>query len=600
MDSRRRRPKKKSDVKSIFLILAAAIVMIAAIYTVINVIGKIKSDYENLEFTKKEESPVIDIEVKKEEEIGWNETDRGWKYLLKKNEYAQNQWLNIDGYLYYFGDKGYMVTGELKQEGQIFTLHDTKGYLQNIQRDWNFVPESTGENLDSLVKTNAFWCFLQEQEEGNNSPFRVIQYRKAVENKIKVLGNASNPERTTKDSMKAYGDYLYFLPKVEESQLSFLDQNEYALCNKLFRMIPGSNKKELVADNVDGYLVVDNMIFYAQGGKIYTASSGTEYATGDDRYSVIIENDACYLVDEDGKPAVSETGDSITLGDRMYKIQSDGRIMSVERAQPVIDGKIFYLSGSGNHSAVSIKNQEGGKLIIKEPYGVQSYCIVDKEIYFSAYVDKDERGQWYSQIFKSSLEGENKQKVSDQFPGSIEVMYYYEDEGEIYGEYYPDFWNQAYGEVVAITLSGSIYKIEDKEVRTGRYVNGNDRLQLVMVKNGKLTAQWQDCSWSRTEGIISTLWSKGVELDASVRSLLMTEENQMEEGTRVDRGEGEGMTIEPHESSAPTQQEKTVAPIYPPMNRDPVISTEGPKGDTTASTVVPKETEDVVEIIPLG
>ncbi|MSS37126.1 DUF5050 domain-containing protein [Clostridium porci] len=600
MDSRRRRPKKKSDVKSIFLILAAAIVMIAAIYTVINVIGKIKSDYENLEFTKKEESPVIDIEVKKEEGIGWNETDRGWKYLLKKNEYAQNQWLNIDGYLYYFGDKGYMVTGELKQEGQIFTLHDTKGYLQNIQRDWNFVPESTGENLDSLVKTNAFWCFLQEQEEGNNSPFRVIQYRKAVENKIKVLGNASNPERTTKDSMKAYGDYLYFLPKVEESQLSFLDQNEYALCNKLFRMIPGSNKKELVADNVDGYLVVDNMIFYAQGGKIYTASSGTEYATGDDRYSVIIENDACYLVDEDGKPAVSETGDSITLGDRMYKIQSDGRIMSVERAQPVIDGKIFYLSGSGNHSAVSIKNQEGGKLIIKEPYGVQSYCIVDKEIYFSAYVDKDERGQWYSQIFKSSLEGENKQKVSDQFPGSIEVMYYYEDEGEIYGEYYPDFWNQAYGEVVAITLSGSIYKIEDKEVRTGRYVNGNDRLQLVMVKNGKLTAQWQDCSWSRTEGIISTLWSKGVELDASVRSLLMTEENQMEEGTRVDRGEGEGMTIEPHESSAPTQQEKTVAPIYPPMNRDPVISTEGPKGDTTASTVVPKETEDVVEIIPLG
>lgn len=600
MDSRRRRPKKKSDVKSIFLILAAAIVMIAAIYTVINVIGKIKSDYENLEFTKKEESPVIDIEVKKEEGIGWNETDRGWKYLLKKNEYAQNQWLNIDGYLYYFGDKGYMVTGELKQEGQIFTLHDTKGYLQNIQRDWNFVPESTGENLDSLVKTNAFWCFLQEQEEGNNSPFRVIQYRKAVENKIKVLGNASNPERTTKDSMKAYGDYLYFLPKVEESQLSFLDQNEYALCNKLFRMIPGSNKKELVADNVDGYLVVDNMIFYAQGGKIYTASSGTEYATGDDRYSVIIENDACYLVDEDGKPAVSETGDSITLGDRMYKIQSDGRIMSVERAQPVIDGKIFYLSGSGNHSAVSIKNQEGGKLIIKEPYGVQSYCIVDKEIYFSAYVDKDERGQWYSQIFKSSLEGENKQKVSDQFPGSIEVMYYYEDEGEIYGEYYPDFWNQAYGEAVAITLSGSIYKIEDKEVRTGRYVNGNDRLQLVMVKNGKLTAQWQDCSWSRTEGIISTLWSKGVELDASVRSLLMTEENQMEEGTRVDRGEGEGMTIEPHESSAPTQQEKTVAPIYPPMNRDPVISTEGPKGDTTASTVVPKETEDVVEIIPLG
>ena len=120
-----------------------------------------------------------------------------------------------------------MVTGQLKQDGQIYTLHDTKGYLKNIEVDLDYVPESTGENLDSLVRTNAFWCFLKEEE--GTGLFKTILYRKTVENKIMVLGGETSPEKTKRNSMRAYGDYVYYLPKVKESQLTRLSEAEKGL-----------------------------------------------------------------------------------------------------------------------------------------------------------------------------------------------------------------------------------------------------------------------------------------------------------------------------------------------------------------------------------
>lgn len=596
MNSRRRR-KKDSPVKSVFLILIAAIVMVTAIYIVVNVVGKIKDDYETLEFSKEQDTTAIDIETEKEEILGWNETDQGWKYRLKKDEFAVSQWLAVEGFLYYFGDDSYMVTGELKQKGQIFTFHQTKGYLQDIQKDWNYLPESIGENLESLVKTNAFWCYLEEPEEGSSGPFHKILYRKTVENKIKPLGNASNPEKTTKNSMAAYGDYLYYLPKVKDSEMHLLSQDEQQLCNNLFRMIPGSDSKELVADNVDGYIVLDNIIYYAQGGKIYTAVSGIEYTTGDGRYSVVIQDGICYLVDEDMVPAVPLEGNTITIGDRQYQVDNVGKIVSVTQAEISANGRTYYLEGSGNNASVRYRTQEGETSLIKEPYGVQSYCMVGKEIYYSAYVNKDEDGQWYSRIFRTNMEGENKEEVSEKYPGSVEVMYYYEDEGEIYGEYYPGLWKQAYGQAVVITTGGSIFKIEDDAVRTGKSVDGNDRLQLVMVKDGKIAANWQDCAWSQNTGITGTYWSQGIELDSSKRILIETGENQEEETSAISQEGEEDVIIQPIESGASSESIEMVAPVKPPVISDPVISTDGPNKGTQA---VPKESEDVVEIIPLG
>ena len=348
----RRRKKKDSPIKSVFLIIMAAIIMMAAVYVIMSVVGKIRSDYKNLDFTTEEkEMPSITIDTKDEPKAGWNETAKGWMYYLDEKEYVTDQWKDIEGFLYYFDSDGIMATGELKQEGQTYTCHDTKGYLKNIQIDPDYVPESTGENLDSLVRTNAFWCYLRTEDTGL---FKTILYRKTVENKVVVLGGESAPEKTTRNSMRAYGDYVYFLPKVKESQKQGLSEAERGLCDKLFRMRPGSDTKELIAENVDGYMVLGDIIYYSQAGKIYQATSGTEVATGEARYSVVIKDGNCYLVDGMGNPAVAESGSSVSIGDRVYRIEEDGKIKYVKHGQVAVDGKTYYLGGSGTKAMGAI------------------------------------------------------------------------------------------------------------------------------------------------------------------------------------------------------------------------------------------------------
>ena len=309
--------------------IAAIIFMIMAISVVVIVFGKIHSDYEKLDMTKASEQKTLEIpavETEKEtDQTGWEETEDGWKYKTNEKTYASDQWLEIKGFLYHFDDKGIMATGQWKGGGQIFTCHDVKGYLKNIEPDPDYVPEDTGENLDSFVRTNAFWCYLDSEDTGL---FKTILYKKTVDNKVKPLGNEKNPEKATKNSLRAYGDYVYYLPKVAENRKSSLSEEEKGLCDVLVRMIPGQNTKEIIAENVDGYLVLDETIYYAQDGKIYTATSGTETELSESGYQVKIDGNACYLVNSFGKAVNGKESTGIAIEDRVYKIDENGKISS--------------------------------------------------------------------------------------------------------------------------------------------------------------------------------------------------------------------------------------------------------------------------------
>ena len=81
----RRRKKNDSPVQTVFLILVAIVVMAAAIYVVVGIVGKIRSDYQRLESNTREESTMETIEIEEEESLGWNETDDGWIYLVDEN-----------------------------------------------------------------------------------------------------------------------------------------------------------------------------------------------------------------------------------------------------------------------------------------------------------------------------------------------------------------------------------------------------------------------------------------------------------------------------------------------------------------------------------
>lgn len=359
-------------------------------------------------------------------------------------------------------------------------------------------------------------------------------------------------------------------------------------------------------------MVLEETIYYAQAGKIYHTTSGTEIATGQARYSVVIKDGNCYLVDDMGNPAVAESGSSVSIGDRVYRIEEDGKIKYVKHGQVTIGKKTYYLGGSGTKSSVCVKSDGSDTAIIRENYGVQSYCIVDNQIYYSSYVDKGTGGEWYSQIFRTDLEGQNKQAVSERFPGVMQNMYYYEDEGQIFGEYNPAIWKQAYGAAVIIARDGNIYQIMDESVRTGKHVDGNDMLEIIMARDGKVICLWHDCEWDRNRGITSILWSKAIELDAGDRSLIdmvpSTEYGKSSESQET------GDIIQPIETMPPASTE-TVSPAEPSVNNNPVISTEGPHTDTTVPTVpapaptvpapaptVPPVTEPSAEvkIVPLG
>ena len=155
-----RRRKKDSGLKTALLLIVAIIFMIMAISVIVIVFGKIHSDYEKLDMTRASEKQTLEIsaaETKETDQLGWEETEDGWKYKIDEKTYAVDQWLEIKGFLYHFDDKGIMATGQWKGDGQIFTCHDVKGYLKNIEPDPNYVPEDTGEDMDSFIRTNAIW-----------------------------------------------------------------------------------------------------------------------------------------------------------------------------------------------------------------------------------------------------------------------------------------------------------------------------------------------------------------------------------------------------------------------------------------------------------
>ena len=95
----------------------------------------------------------------------------------------------------------------------------------------------------------------------------------------------------------------------------------------------------------------------------------------------------------------------MSIEDRVYQVDRTGRITSVRHGSVTKDDVIYDTKGSGTSRHIYAKSDSGEKTLVKELYGVQSFCIVDNSIYFCAYVDRDDNGNWYSQIYRANLSG---------------------------------------------------------------------------------------------------------------------------------------------------------------------------------------------------
>ena len=217
------------------------------------------------------------------------------------------------------------------------------------------------------------------------------------------------------------------------------------------------------------------------------------------------------------------------------------------------------------------------------------------------------------------LNGEGKTSVSGMFPGTITNLYYFENEGQMYGEYYPEIWKNAYGTIVNVSQSGTIYRINDANVRTGIKVSGNDMLELVMAQDGKLICLWHDCSWSPKAGITKVLWSRPVEFSASEKISVETvsklpEQTAAPAEKETTKAAVETVPVNPQQVSGSNQispAETTAAPVKNPNQPadTPGTSVQTPKQETILGTEAPgksiqtnpSETKsDEVKIVPLG
>lgn len=598
MGNSRRRKKKDSSVKVFFLALFAIVIMVCAVSVILRVYQKISRDYENLENKRPAETIQETVAIDSEDTVGWISEDGGYKYRNEDGSWAKDEWKVIDGLLYRFDEEEMLRQGEWKENGQIFTS-DEKGYLKDIQPDPDYVPEDTGENLDNLVKANVYWCYLGEAE----GPFKPILYRKATESSVKIMGSSSFPEETTMNSMRAFGDYVYYLPKVKSSEISSLTERQRERCDTLFRVIPGSTHKEIVAKNADGYLVLDDVIYYSQNHKIYSTDSGTSVPIGEEQFSVSVENGSCYLVDGNGQPAEGDENGRFQMGSRQYQLEGQGKIVSVTQNEIEAGDDVYFLDdSSGGRKGIYKKSEGEKKEILQSKYGIQSFCIVNQRIYYCAYVQME--GEWYSQIFSADLNGENLQTLGGSFPGTMGTLYFYESAGEIYGEYYPEIWKRGYGQLAAISLNGSIYVIEDEKQRTGKTVSDNDRLNLVMADGTDLICLWKDVVWSRSLGVTSTLWTQAITLDKTERTPLETgnaadlsrqKESEEEIPIVPETSIGENVVVKP---IAP--QETAVPSSSEAVSEVPTVPIEAPAAPSAGHTAETQGPQDEVVIVPIG
>ncbi len=547
--------------------VCALAALFAAVWVVMTVYETIVGDSSQWT-AESSAAETSELEIDAEPVAGWITEDGGTRYLDDEGNYLSDQWIVSAEKLYYLDADGYMAVDDISMDGQVFSFNED-GVLTDIQLDtgWaGLTGDDNLQNLDSLVKSNAFWCYLGSDAD-DTGIFRPIYYRKTTETEANVLGSEENPEMSTHNSLQIHDGYIYYLPQVTSQTLSSLSPDEQKLCNRLYRMKPGDSEKELLAENATGFLVLDDgSVYYASDGQIQKAEAGTVYSVGEAQYRVLVKDNACYLVDASGEPVSGDSSGNQVVGDRLYDLNQDGRINGVYPADRTYDQAEFTLEQNSSGVTALYRMESGGtkEVIAQSDYGINSFCIADGMIYYSAYIRRDADGSRYSAIFQIAPDGSGNRQISQSFQGNILNLYYYPEKGKIYGEYTPVSWRNCYGQIVVIDLDGTVNVIDDSASRGSGVMENNDLLSLVMVEGNTITTYLRSCSYSRSSGSWTVLSEKLYQFSDTLQVLAASSaEGGITQGNDAAGINGSGLETEgtsEAESTAPSSEAETTVP----------------------------------------
>ena len=547
--------------------VCALAALFAAVWVVMTVYETIVGDSSQWT-AESSAAETSELEIDAEPVAGWITEDGGTRYLDDEGNYLSDQWIVSAEKLYYLDADGYMAVDDVSMDGQVFSFNED-GVLTDIQLDtgWaGLTGDDNLQNLDSLVKSNEFWCYLGSDAD-DTGIFRPIYYRKTTETEANVLGSEENPEMSTHNSLQIHDGYIYYLPQVTSQTLSSLSPDEQKLCNRLYRMKPGDSEKELLAENATGFLVLDDgSVYYASDGQIQKAEAGTVYSVGEAQYRVLVKDNACYLVDASGEPVSGDSSGNQVVGDRLYDLNQDGRINGVYPADRTYDQAEFTLEQNSSGVTALYRMESGGtkEVIAQSDYGINSFCIADGMIYYSAYIRRDADGSRYSAIFQIAPDGSGNRQISQSFQGNILNLYYYPEKGKIYGEYTPVSWRNCYGQIVVIDLDGTVNVIDDSTSRGSGVMENNDLLSLVMVEGNTITTYLRSCSYSRSSGSWTVLSEKPYQFSDTLQVLAASSaEGGITQGNDAAGINGSGLETEgtsEAESTAPSSEVETTVP----------------------------------------
>lgn len=546
--------------------VCALAALFAAVWVVMTVYETIVGDSSQWA-AESSAAETSELEIDAEPVAGWITEDGGTRYLDDEGNYLSDQWIVSAEKLYYLDADGYMAVDDVSMDGQVFSFNED-GVLTDIQLDtgWaGLTGDDNLQNLDSLVKSNEFWCYLGSDAD-DTGIFRPIYYRKTTETEANVLGSEENPEMSTHNSLQIHDGYIYYLPQVTSQTLSSLSPDEQKLCNRLYRMKPGDSEKELLAENATGFLVLDDgSVYYASDGQIQKAEAGTVYSVGEAQYRVLVKDNACYLVDASGEPVSGDSSGKV-VGDRLYDLNQDGRINGVYPADRTYDQAEFTLEQNSSGVTALYRMESGGtkEVIAQSDYGINSFCIADGMIYYSAYIRRDADGSRYSAIFQIAPDGSGNRQISQSFQGNILNLYYYPEKGKIYGEYTPVSWRNCYGQIVVIDLDGTVNVIDDSASRGSGVMENNDLLSLVMVEGNTITTYLRSCSYSRSSGSWTVLSEKPYQFSDTLQVLAASSaEGEITQGNDAAGINGSGLETEgtsEAESTVPSSEAETTVP----------------------------------------
>jgi len=542
-EEREKQKKKEEKLErnvpiAVLKIILASVITAIAVFAVIMVVRALRQGRAQLKEARKggfaEETDENAIKATDETEetssvYGWNETAQGRRYRKPDGSFIEEDWLEDNGSLYYFDNSGFSVTGDSEIDGQEFTFSE-KGAVTGISRSYD------AETKDTILSAQ-----------------------------MKTFGKDAEVSSVVRDSVKQDGDWIYYL----QNKNSTAGGNG-AKYPTLMRFRKNAGQEEIISENVSGYVLQNESVWYAKdGGIVCFAKSSAGRTPGESGYTVSEESGKFCLLDNTGNKVSGQ--DYVTVGDRIYRV-ADGTIKYVKPAPQSVGSQTFLLNSASVDNKIYLS---GGSVYLEQGKGIDCLCAVGNKLYYSAIMEIA-GSEPVSQIWSIDVDTKIRQAVTGTFSGRMMNMYYYSDKGSVYMEYVPGTLNSIYGRIAVLTSGNELVCLNDSSRRAGGYSDGNDMLELIWVSGDEVDCYWHNCSGTRSsDGTLKVLSTSTLKLsDADREPISVT-------GT----GGEEKAPEETAEETVKESTEETRQDIKPAVPSSAAGETASQTAGTTESTV---------------